>query len=110
MEPGPPTEHRGAPSDVPPDFFPSSPEARTVRLSLASSDSWIIDTVAGVGVPEQVGDRTEVEITVGGDACLVRLLMRLGSSVRLVDDEDAGEIRALVSDAAGRILQRYEGR
>jgi len=36
--------------------------------------------------------------------------MRLGSSVRLVDDEDAGEIRALVSDAAGRILQRYEGR
>ena len=54
-----------------------------------------------------MGGRIEVDVTVGGDAWLVRLLLRLGPSVRLVGDEDAGEIRSLVSDAAGRILLRY---
>ena len=46
----------------------------------------------------------EIEIFVGGDAWLERLLLRLGPDARVVDPP---EYRQLAAAAATRILKRY---
>jgi predicted DNA-binding transcriptional regulator YafY len=75
-----------------------------VRLSLDPSTAWLVESIPSAGPPEPVGDRVELEVFVGGDAWLERLLLRLGPDARVVYPED---YRGLRAEAAARILQRY---
>jgi predicted DNA-binding transcriptional regulator YafY len=52
-----------------------------------------------------VGDRIEIELFVGGDAWLERMLLRLGPAARVIDPP---EYRNLAATAATRVLRRYE--
>jgi proteasome accessory factor C len=95
-------------SDIEPSGFETfvpGPDTRRVRLSLDPTLDWMIDSIPLVGPPIRNGDRLEVEVVVGGDAWLERLLLRLGTGAMVVDPpEDA----TLAADAAARILLRYE--
>jgi proteasome accessory factor C len=88
------------------DFEPfvPGPDARRVRLSLDPSTAWLIDSIPSAGPTEAVDGRVEVEIFVGGDAWLERLLLRLGPDARVVDPP---AYRRLAAEAATRILRRY---
>jgi proteasome accessory factor C len=87
--------------------FVPGPDSRRVRLSLDPATAWLVESVPSTGPTERVADRVEVELFVGGDAWLERLLLRLGPDVRVVDPP---EYRSLAAEAASRILQRYEHR
>ncbi len=84
--------------------FVPGPDARKVRLSVEPSTAWLIDSIPSAGPTELVDGRVEVEIYVGGDAWLERLLLRLGPDARVVDPSDD---QRLAADAARRILRRY---
>ena len=87
------------------DPFVPGPESRRVRLSLDPSTAWLVESVPATGPPTTVGDRIEIELFVGGDAWLERLLLRLGPAARVLDPP---EYRTLAAAAAARVLRRYE--
>jgi predicted DNA-binding transcriptional regulator YafY len=87
------------------DPFVPGPDSRRVRLSLDPATAWLVESVPAAAPAAQVGDRIEVELFVGGEAWLERLLLRLGPDVRVVEPP---EFRSLASDAAARVLLRYE--
>jgi proteasome accessory factor C len=105
-DPGPASEAEpgGAPSRRMDAYVPT-PDSRRVRLSLDPATAWLVESVPATGPPRTVGDRVEVELFVGGDAWLERLLLRLGPDARILDPS---EYRSLASDAASRVLRRYE--
>jgi proteasome accessory factor C len=82
-----------------------APDSRRVRLSLDPATAWLVDSVPASGPATTVEDRVEVELFVGGEAWLERLLLRLGPDARVLDPP---EYRTLASDAAVRVLRRYE--
>ncbi len=84
--------------------FVPGPDARKVRLSVDPSSAWLLDSIPSAGPTERVDGRVEIEIFVGGDAWLERLLLRLGPDARVVGP---AEYRQLAADAATRILRRY---
>jgi len=84
--------------------FVPGPDARKVRLSVDPSTAWLIDSIPSAGPTDLVDGRVEVEIYVGGDAWLERLLLRLGPAARVVGPP---EDQRLAADAAARILRRY---
>ena len=86
------------------DPFVPGPDSRRVRLSLDPETAWLVESVPATGPPTAVGDRVEVELFVGGEAWLERLLLRLGPDARVLDPP---EFRSLASDAAARVLRRY---
>jgi proteasome accessory factor C len=86
------------------DPFVPGPDSRRVRLSLDPSTAWLVESIPSAGPPESVDGRVELEVFVGGDAWLERLLLRLGPDARVVRPE---EYRGLRAEAAARILQRY---
>jgi predicted DNA-binding transcriptional regulator YafY len=63
-----------------------------------------VESIPGAGPVEPVGGRAEIEVFVGGDAWLERLLLRLGPDARVVDPP---EYRTLAAEAAARGLERY---
>jgi proteasome accessory factor C len=86
------------------ETFVPGPDTRTVRLSVDRSLAWMLETVPTAEAPEIDGGRLVVDVVVGGDAWLERLLLRLGPGATVVDPvEDAG----LAAEAAARILRRY---
>jgi proteasome accessory factor C len=85
--------------------FVPGPDGRTVRLSLDPSSAWMVESIPTAGAPESVDGRVELDVVVGGNAWLERLLLRLGPDVRVIDPP---ELRNLAFDAATRILLRYE--
>ncbi len=85
--------------------FVPGPDSRRVRLSLNPATAWLVESVPATGPATTAGDRLEVELFVGGEAWLERLLLRLGPDTRVVDPPD---FRSLASDAALRILRRYQ--
>jgi predicted DNA-binding transcriptional regulator YafY len=87
--------------------FVPGPDSHRVRLSLDPAAAWLLESVPSAGPAERVADRIELELFVGGDAWLERLLLRLGPDVRVVDPP---EYRSLAAEAASRILHRYEHR
>ena len=95
-------------TDVEPSGFETfvpGPDTRRVRLSLDPALDWMVESIPLVGPAVRKGDRLEVEVVVGGDAWLERLLLRLGTGAVVVDPpEDA----TLAAEAAARILLRYE--
>jgi proteasome accessory factor C len=84
--------------------FVPGPDGRRVRLSLDPSAAWMVESIPTAGVPEPVDGRVELDVVVGGNAWLERLLLRLGPDVRVIDPP---ELRELASEAAARILLRY---
>ncbi len=96
-----------APVATPTDFHPfvPGPDSRRVRLSVDPSTTWLFESIPPAGPPESFEDRVELEIFVAGDAWLERLLLRLGPRARVIDPP---EYRAVASEAAARILQRYD--
>jgi proteasome accessory factor C len=112
-EPSPAPDRGGGDPDAGPasaprrrlDPFVPGPDSHRVRLSLDPATAWLVESVPATGPPATVGDRVEVELFVGGDAWLERLLLRLGPAARVVDPP---EYRTLAPDAAARILRRYD--
>jgi proteasome accessory factor C len=106
--PGPSGDGNEVVTDVEPSGFETfvpGPDTRRVRLSLDPGLDWMIESIPLVGAPVRKGDRLEVEVVVGGDAWLERLLLRLGTGAVVVDPpEDA----SLAAEAAARILLRYQ--
>ncbi len=102
--PGPAVDRadRGAPDGL--EAFVPGPESRRVRLSLQPSTAWLVESIPSAGPPEEVDGRVELEVFVGGDAWLERLLLRLGPDARVVDPP---ECRSLAAEAAARVLRRY---
>jgi proteasome accessory factor C len=98
------SEPREAAEGVAYEPFVPGPDIRTVRLALDPSVAWVVESIPAVTPPEQTGDRIEVDVAVGGDAWLKRLLLRLGSAARVVGPPEAA---SLLGDAAGQILDRY---
>jgi len=86
------------------DPFVPGQDSRRVRLSLDPSTAWLVESIPSAGTPERIDDRIELELFVGGDAWLERLLLRLGPDARVVFPE---ELRALAPAAAERVLERY---
>jgi proteasome accessory factor C len=86
------------------DPFVPGPDSRRVRISLDPETAWLVESVPATGPATTVGDRVEVELFVGGEAWLERLLLRLGPDARVVEPP---EFRSLASDAAARVLERY---
>ncbi len=84
--------------------FVPGPDIRTVRLALDPSVAWVVESIPAVGPSEPSGERIEVEVAVGGDAWLQRLLLRLGTAAQVVGPPEAA---SLLGDAAGQILERY---
>jgi proteasome accessory factor C len=88
------------------DAFVPDPDSATVRLSLDAADSWLVESIPATQPPTEAADgRVEYEFFVGGDAWLERLLLRLGPGARVVSPP---EYQATRSEAARRILQRYQ--
>ncbi len=85
--------------------FVPGPDSRRVRLSLDPATAWLVESIPATVPAISVGDRTEVELFVGGDAWLERLLLRLGPDARVLEPE---EYRSLAAEAAARVLLRYQ--
>lgn len=77
---------------------------RKVLLSIDAGVGWQIESVPAAGPPRKVGDRLEIEVMVGGEAWLERLLLALGPEAAVLEPEDD---RSVGADAARRILARY---
>jgi proteasome accessory factor C len=93
----------GPPTDV---AYVPGPDDRRVLLSIDPDVAWQIESVPVAGPPRTVEGRVEVEVFVGGEAWLERLLLALGADARVVEPEDD---RSVGADAARRILRRYRG-
>ncbi len=89
--PGPPTPG-GDPGGF--DPFVPGPDSRRVRLSLDPSTAWLVESIPSTGPPESVDGRVELEVFVGGDAWLERLLLRLGPDALVVRPEEYRGLRA----------------
>jgi proteasome accessory factor C len=100
------TPDDGAAREAPPDLEPyvPGPDSRRVRISLDPATAWLAESIPGVGPAETVDGQPEIEVFVGGDAWLERLLLRLGPGARVVEPP---EYRNLGAEAAARVLQRY---
>jgi proteasome accessory factor C len=96
----------GPPGAGPPGFEPfvPGPEATSVRLSVDPAMAWLVESLPATGPALPADGRVEIEVFVGGDAWLERLLLRLGPDARVLDPP---ECRSLAADAATRILRRY---
>jgi proteasome accessory factor C len=97
----------GDPRDAGPlrfDPFVPGPDSPRVRLSLDPSTAWLVESIPSAGPPESVDGRVELEVFVGGEAWLERLLLRLGPDARVLFPE---EFRPLGAEAAARVLRRY---
>ncbi len=94
----------GQPTDV---AYVPGPDDRRVVLSIDPSVAWQIESVPVAGEPRTVGGRLEVEVFVGGEAWLERLLLALGPDARVLEPDDD---RSIAADAARRILRRYRVR
>ncbi len=86
------------------ELYVPGPDSQKVRLSLHPSTAWLVESIPVAGPVETVDGRMELEVFVGGDAWLERLLLRLGPEARVVDPP---EYRSLAAEAAGRVLERY---
>jgi proteasome accessory factor C len=86
------------------DPFVPGPDSPRVRLSLDPSTAWLVESIPSSGPPEPVDGRVELEVFVGGQAWLERLLLRLGPDARVLFPEEFGSLGA---DAAERVLRRY---
>ena len=69
--------------------FVPGPDSRRVRLSIDPSAAWLVESIPSAGPPESVDGRIELEVFVGGEAWLERLLLRLGPDARWCPEESS---------------------
>ncbi len=98
-----PAEVPAPPTDV---AYVPGPDDRKVRLSIDPAVAWQVESVPTAGAPRTVEGRLELDVFVGGEAWLERLLLALGPDARVLEPE---EDRSVGADAARRILRRYRG-
>jgi len=100
---------RFSPPTKPPELavYRARPDDPRVTLELDPAAAWVVEQypVEKVEPVEGGGGRVRVTLAASQRAWLERLLLRLGSSARVVDGD-----QALVGAAAGRILERYRER
>jgi len=80
------------------------PDGPLVRLELQPEAAWIADEHPTESVEDLDDGRVVVSLRVSDDMWLVRLLLRMGSSVRVVDNP---AVTQQVTHAAERALARY---
>lgn len=102
--PGAGADDRGAGETPALSAFVAGPESRRVRVVADPSMAWLFETIPSAAPVAPVDGRPAWEVFVGGDAWLVRLLLRLGPDAEVVDP---AEDRSLAPEAASRILGRY---
>ncbi len=71
------------PDDLEP--YVPGPDSRKVRISLPEAAAWLVDSIPVAAPAVTVDGHVEIEVFVGGDAWLERLLLRLGPDSRVVD-------------------------
>lgn len=84
--------------------FVPGPETRIVRIVVEPDASWMVETLPAAASTERPDGRIEVDLAVGGDAWLERLLLRLGRRGTVVFPPAD---RSLAAAAAARVLARY---
>lgn len=80
------------------------PEALEVRLRLPSGAGWVVEQYPTKSVDQLPGGGLEVELLVGGEAWLEKLLLRLGPAARVLEPP---ELADLGSRAAKRLADLY---
>jgi proteasome accessory factor C len=90
------------------DVFNPAPDDPRVTLELEPSAAWVADHYPTEERAELGGGRLRITLAVAAEPWLERLLVRLGSSARvLVDTSDGSELAGAGVRAARRILARY---
>ncbi len=80
----------------------------TVRLQLGPEAAWVSETYPCEVVSTFADGSTVIDIMVSARPWLERLLLRLGQSSSVIEGGGFGEPASLRTDAARRILARYE--
>ena len=86
--------------------YTAGPDDLVVKIELTPEAAWVADYYP-VDVIESGETRTVVEFSAAGAAVIARLLLRLGSSARLLPGGDATAVAAEVKDMRNRVLARY---
>ncbi len=86
--------------------YTAGPDDLVVRIALAPEAAWVADYYP-VDVVSTTEAGTVVEFSAAEPAVIARLLLRLGSSARLLPDRDAVAVRDQVTALRGRIIARY---
>lgn len=96
------------PSRLPPAEVRYTPGAddTVVRLALTQAARWVMDYYP-VRQCEAPDDELVVEFSASDPKVVARLLVRLGSSARLLDGGDAEAVRSATAELRSRILDRY---
>ncbi len=84
--------------------FVPTPETRVVTVSLSGDQRWVVDMYPVYAVREVAGGRLEVDMPVGGEAWLARLLLCLGTSATVLAPAELADAGVRF---AKRILARY---
>ncbi|MCC5951259.1 MAG: WYL domain-containing protein [Acidimicrobiia bacterium] len=87
------------------------PEDPQVTLALAPTGRWVLERVdhrVVVDHPAAADDEVVAQFTVSGRAWLERLLLQLGPAARVLDVTGDAALANVGSDAARRILSRYQ--
>jgi hypothetical protein len=74
-----------------------------VKIAVSNDNAWILEAYPLESVTEN-DDELIISIAVTGKMFLETLMLRLGSSARLIDDGGYGNVAA---EAASRLLSKY---
>ncbi len=85
--------------------FQAAPDDPRVRLRLAPSAAWVIESYPTESVDRGEDGRIEAVLAISQPSWLSRLLLRLGPDVEVVDAPE--ELRQVGRTAAARVLERY---
>ena len=88
----------------PGEVFDPGPGTRRATLLLPGSARWMTDTMPVISVVDEPEGRLRVELDVGGEAWLARLLLQAGPGSEVLAPE---ELRGCAADAARSVLGRY---
>jgi proteasome accessory factor C len=84
--------------------FTPGPETRSVTLAIPPDGRWVVESYPTGAVEELPDGRLRVELSIGGQAWLERLLLRLGATAEVLHPP---ELAGLPRAAAERVLAAY---